>query len=234
MAVNYKTDQPGADATCATIGASGGESRVIQADIGSKEDFERMVEFTFSTFGRLDILVNNAARTRFAPLFEVTEDDFADVINTNLKGPLFGTAAAARKMLATGGGSVINISSCAARLMIPFHPTYTMAKGGLEALTTELAIELAPGIRVNAIAPGPTSNERNRGYDEQYDEHWGAVIPAGRVASVNDIAGVCAFLASDDSAYVTGQIIGVDGGWTLRGLTPDLSRSDFSKDRQRG
>jgi NAD(P)-dependent dehydrogenase (short-subunit alcohol dehydrogenase family) len=137
-------------------------------------------------------------------------------------------------MVANGGGSIINISSCAAKLMIPFHSTYSMAKGGLENLTRQLAIELAPQIRVNAIAPAPTSTERNRSYDPDYDQKWGKAIPAKRVAFVEDYVGPCVFLASDDSRFMTGQILNVDGGWTLQGCTPDTSNYDFSKDRNRG
>jgi 3-oxoacyl-[acyl-carrier protein] reductase len=118
--------------------------------------------------------------------------------------------------------------------MIAQHSSYSMAKGGLEALTRQLAIELAPTIRVNALAPAPTSSERNRGYDPDYDQKWAAVIPAGRVAYVEDYVGTAVFLASDDSAFLTGQILNVDGGWTLRGLTPDMSNYDFSQDRRRG
>jgi glucose 1-dehydrogenase len=234
VAINYKNDAPGAEETRRSIGKSGGESEVVQADIGTKAGFERMVEHVSERFGRFDVLVNNAARTRFAPLFEVTEQDFADVVDTNLRGPLFGSAAAARKMGELGGGSIINVSSCATKLMVPFHSAYSMAKGGLEALTRQLAIELAPQIRVNAIAPGPTSTERNQGYDPDYDRKWGACIPARRVAVVNDYVGICVFLASDESSFVTGQVIGVDGGWTLLGTSPDFSTADFSKDRERG
>jgi NAD(P)-dependent dehydrogenase (short-subunit alcohol dehydrogenase family) len=234
VAINYKTNQAGAEDTLAAVRKLGAEGEVFQADIGSKLDFEKLIDSTCKEFGGLDILVNNAARTRFAPLAEVTEEDFADVVDTNLRGPLFGTAAAAPKMAARGGGSIINISSCAARLMVPFHSVYAMAKGGLEAMTRQLALDLAPRIRVNAIAPGPTSTERNRGYDPEYDNRWKNVIPAGRVAFVGDYVGICVFLASDDSTFITGQIIGVDGGWTIRGYPPDLSESDFSKDRERG
>jgi 3-oxoacyl-[acyl-carrier protein] reductase len=97
-----------------------------------------------------------------------------------------------------------------------------------------LALELAPQIRVNAIAPAPTSTERNRGYDPDYDRRWGTLIPAGRVAYAIDYAGPCVFLASDDSAFLTGQILNVDGGWTLKGCIPDMSNSDFSQERSRG
>jgi NAD(P)-dependent dehydrogenase (short-subunit alcohol dehydrogenase family) len=234
VAINFKNDASGAEATREKITELGGEGEIFQSDIGSKSDFERLVDETYSKFGRLDVLVNNAARTRFAPLFEVTEEDFAEVVATNLGGPLFGSAAAARKMLEHGGGSIINVTSCAAKLMLPFHSAYSMAKGGLEALTRQLAIELAPEVRVNAIAPGPTSTERNQGYDSNYDRKWSTHIPAGRVASVNDYGAICVFLAGADSAFVTGQIIGVDGGWTLQGSSPDFSKADFSGERERG
>lgn len=234
VAVNYKTNRSGAERTLATIREAGGEGELYQANIGVKREFEEMIDSVVRTFGGLDILVNNAARTRFGPLSEVTEEDFADVVDTNLRGPLFGSAAAARSMVLRRGGSIINISSCAARAMVPSHAVYTMAKGGLEALTRQLALELAPKIRVNAIAPGPTSTERNRGYDSQYDEKWKSVIPAGRVGQVEDYVGACVLLASDDSVFITGQIIGVDGGWTIKGYPPDLSEADFSRDRQRG
>tara|TARA_B100000315_G_scaffold220371_1_gene223014 strand:+ start:483 stop:1286 length:804 start_codon:yes stop_codon:yes gene_type:complete len=234
VAVNYKTDEAGAGITCERIYKSGGNAEVFQADIGSKNDFERLIDQVGTRFGRLDVLVNNAARTRFAPFFEITEDDFDDVVNTNLRGPFFGSACAARKMLETGGGCIINISSIAAKMMIPFHSAYTMAKGGLEALTRQLAYELAPAIRVNGIAPTATSSERNRGYDPDYEAKWAAITPAGRVAQVEDYVGPCVFLASDDAEMVTGQVLYVDGGWTLQAVTPDMSTADFSKDRHRG
>ncbi len=234
VAVNYKTDAEGAERTCERIQQAGGEATAFQADIGSKTAFEQLIDAVCARFGHLDVLVNNAARTRFGHVFEITEEDFDDVVNTNLRGPFFGSAAAARKMLKQGGGSIINISSIAARLMIPAHSSYTMAKGGLEALTRQLALELAPEIRVNAIAPTATSTDRNRGYDPDYERKWRAITPAGRVAYVEDYVGPCVFLASDDAALVTGQILYVDGGWTLQGYTPDMSGYDFSQDRQRG
>jgi 3-oxoacyl-[acyl-carrier protein] reductase len=233
VAINYKTDEIGAQTTLSKIREQGGDGRIFRADISRPEEFEEMIEATCKAFGGLDILVNNATRTRFAPFAELTKEDFEDVINTNLRGPFFGSAAAARKLLERGGGTIINISSCAARLMLPFHSAYAMAKGGLEALTRQLALELAPRIRVNAIAPGPTATERNRGYDSEYNLKWEEVIPAGRVANIDDYAGICIFLASDDSAWVTGQIIGVDGGWTIKGHSAEMPNADFAKDRNR-
>lgn len=233
-AVNYKTDSEGANTTCRIIREGGGEADSFQADVGSKLEFENLVDSVCERFGKLDVLVNNAGRTRFGPWLEVTEEDFDDVMNTNLRGPFFGTVAAAKKMLECGGGSIINISSCAVSLIVEYHSVYTAIKGGLESLTRQLAIELGPKIRVNAISPGPTSNERNRGYDQDYDKNWGAIIPAGRVAYPEDYVGPCVFLSSDDSKFLTGEVLHVDGGWTLRGYTPDMSKLDLSDERERG
>jgi NAD(P)-dependent dehydrogenase (short-subunit alcohol dehydrogenase family) len=234
VAINFKNDRSGAEATRQLIEAKGGAALVIQADVGQKLEAEGMIEEVVRHFGRIDTLVNNAARTRFGPFEDVTEEDWWDVVNTNLKGTFFASVAAVRQMRKSGKGSIINVTSCAAKLMVPFHSAYTMSKGGIEALTRQLAVELAPEIRVNCVSPAPTSTERNRQYDVHYDENWGRVIPMKRVAQPEDMVGAVAFLASDRASYVTGQVLQVDGGWTLKGHTPDLSQEDFSSDRQRG
>ena len=234
VAVNYKTDPTGAEETKRRIQNSGGQSESFQADIGSKQGIEQLVERVYDRFGRVDVLVNNAARTRFGPLFESTEEDFDEVVDTVLRGPFFGSLAAAKKMREFGKGSIINISSIAVKTIMPNHGVYTVAKGGLESMTRQLALELAPEIRVNAIAPTATSNDRNKGYDPNFDMKWSKLTPAGRVAEVDDYTGTCVFLAGDSSALVTGQVIYVDGGWTLQGLTPDMTNFDYSEDRMRG
>ena len=142
--------------------------------------------------------------------------------------------AAARHMRVNGGGSIVNVSSCAATLTALYHSIYTMSKAGLEGLTKQLALELAPTIRVNAIAPGPTDVERARDYDPHFDRTWGAVVPMGRVAQPEDLVGPLVFLASDQSRYVTGTVLHVDGGWTIQGKTPPMERFDVSADRERG
>ena len=234
VAVNFKTDADGASQTCEQIRHFGGDAHAFGADIGSKEAFEKMIGDICDHFGRLDVLVNNAARTRFGPYAEVTEEDFEEVISTILRGPFFGSVAAARRMKQAGGGSIINISSIAVRQIIRFHSAYTMAKGGLESLTRQFALEMAPDVRVNAIAPTATDNARNLEYDPDFNESWARVTPAGRVGTPTDYVGPCVFLASDAAEFVTGQILYVDGGWTLRGFTPDMTDFDFSSDRQRG
>jgi NAD(P)-dependent dehydrogenase (short-subunit alcohol dehydrogenase family) len=207
---------------------------VFHSDVRLKQDFESLIDKVTGHFGALHILVNNASHTRFGPVDEVTEEDFDDLVGTSLRGPFFGSIAAARKMGSYGGGSIINISSCATGLMIPLHSGYTMVKGGLEALTRQLAFELAPQVRVNCLAPGATSTDRNRKYDVNFDSKWASITPAGRVAHVEDYVGPCVFLAGDESAFMTGQILRVDGGWTLKGHCPDMSDYDLSDERKRG
>ncbi len=233
IAAIYKHDTAGAEQTCRTISESGGSAEAFAVDIGSKEKFEAVINRVCERFGQLDVLINNAARTRFGPIDQVTEADFDDIVDTVLRGPFFGSIAAARRMREQGSGSIVNISSIAVRGIMLFHGAYTMAKGGLEAMTRQLALELAPQVRVNAVAPHATSNERNVAYDPDFDQKWGEVTPAGRVAVPQDYVGPTVFLASDAARMVTGQLLYVDGGWSLQGRAPDQSDFDFSADRKR-
>jgi 3-oxoacyl-[acyl-carrier protein] reductase len=233
VAVNYKNDQAGAAATCAAIRELGGTALEIGADVGDPEESRALVARVVAELGRLDVLVNNAGRTRFGPAHEVTLEDWDDVINTNLRGTFFTTMEAVAAM--GDQGSVINISSIAAHLMVIDHAVYTTSKAGLEGMTRQLALELAPrGIRVNAIAPAATSTERNQGYAADFDESWARVTPIGRVAVPEDYVAPLAFLASDASSFITGQTLHVDGGWTIKGHYPEMSHHDYSADRQRG
>ena len=233
VAINFKTDSKGADSAKQKIINAGGTAESFYADIGSKIEFEELIEKVCEKLGRIDILVNNAARTRFGSVFEVTEEDFNDVIDTILRGSFFGSLAAARKMIEKDGGSIINISSISVKQIMHYHSAYTMAKGGLESLTRQLALELAPKIRVNSIAPTATITDRNIKYDIEFEKKWSHVTPFNKVASVSDYVGTCVFLASEDSAMITGQIICVDGGWTLQGYSPDMSNFDVSHDRNK-
>jgi NAD(P)-dependent dehydrogenase (short-subunit alcohol dehydrogenase family) len=231
VAVHYKIDRAGALETCELIDREGGTSVAVGADVSDPVEARRLVAQARAELGGLHILVNNAARTRFGPPSEVTDEDWDDVVGTNLRGPFVTSIAAAESM--EDGGSIINMSSCAASLMIRDHSLYTAAKGGLEALTRQLAFEYAPRIRVNAIAPAPTGTTRAYEYDPRYDEKWGAVIPLGRVGRPEDYVGSVVFLASGLSAFMTGEVLHVDGGWTLKGDTPALV-DNFSRERERG
>jgi NAD(P)-dependent dehydrogenase (short-subunit alcohol dehydrogenase family) len=233
VVVNYKRDAVGAQGTRTAITQAGGTAEVVGADVAARTGVEGLVDSAVRTFGRLDIMVNNAARTRFGPVDEVTEEDFDDVVNTILRSTFFGSVAAARAMRRTGGGTIINVSSISVRGILPFHSVYTMAKGAAETLTRQFAVELAPMVRVNAIGPTATATRRNLEYDPDFEKRWAAVIPKGRIAQPEDYVGAAVFFASDESAMVTGQILYVDGGWALQGRAPDMTQSDFSGDRLR-
>ena len=232
VAVNYKNDRAGAEETCRAVAELGGVALAVGADVGVRDETRQMIDTVQRELGGVDVLVNNAGRTRFGPARDVTEDDWDDVMNTNLRGAFFTTMAAVEAM--GERGSVINISSCAATLMVDYHAVYTTSKGGLEAMTRQLALELAPRVRVNAIAPAATSMERNWEYDPDFDRSWQAVTPMGRVATPEDYVAPLAFLASDASAFVTGEVLHVDGGWTIKGDYPGMAHYDFDTDRRRG
>lgn len=234
VGVNYKNDAEGAERTVATIRDSGGEAVALRADVGDSTGAREVVAACVERLGRIDGLVNNAGRTRFGPIDEISSEDWDDVMNTNVRGTFAVSVAAAAHMQRHGRGAIVNISSCAASLGLMYHSVYTTSKGAVEALTRQLALELAPHVRVNAIAPAPTSTARNLEYDPNYDENWGRVIPLGRVGDPDDLLGPLLFLVSDQSRFLTGEVLHVDGGWTLRGVAPDMSEYDFETDRRRG
>lgn len=231
VAVGYHTDVGGAEQTVDTISRAGGKALAVQIELSIRERCLSVIDDVVDQFGGVDILVNNAARTRFGPIGETTEEDFDDVVNTVLKGPFFLSLRAAEAMNQRRWGSIVNISSIAVRGIMPFHGAYTMAKGGLESLTRQLALDLAPHIRVNAVAPGATLTERNLRYSDDYSSTWGRVTPLGRVMMPDDYVGLVAFLTSDAASMVTGQIIYADGGWSLLGHGPNMDEFDFSSDK---
>ncbi len=234
VAVNYKTDAEGAAETVRLITEAGGKAIVVEADVSVPAEARALVDEAAERLGRLDVLVNNAGRSRFSPFEEATEEDWEDVVGTNLRGAFFASQAAVKHMRKLGKGSIVNVSSCASVLMVVYHAAYTMSKGGLDALTKQLAFELAPTIRVNAIAPGATGVPRSRDYDPNFDKNWGGVIPMGRVIEPEDLVEPVVFLASDRSAVLTGDVLHVDGGWSLQGTVPSMDDFDFEADKKRG
>jgi glucose 1-dehydrogenase len=177
----------------------------------------------FAQLERLDVLVNCAGITGWTDLLEADEAQWDAVIDTNLKGTFFCSVEAARLMRAGGrGGSIVNVSSVVAERGMRYLAAYAASKGGINALTRQLAVELAPdGIRVNTFAPGATNVERNLADDPSYLTTWAPLIPLGRVAEPEEMVGPAVFLASDESSFVTGQHFCVDGGWTIVGKFPD-------------
>jgi glucose 1-dehydrogenase len=221
VGVHYGGDRAGAEATVAAT-EDPARHAVIGGDLTSVEAIRSAFAALDDALGPPDVLVNNAAITGWTDLFAVTEEQWDRVLDTNLKGTFFCSLEAARRMCERGGGSIVNVSSNVAALGVRNLAAYAASKGGVHALTTQLAIELAPhGIRVNTFAPGPTEVERNLRDDPGYAETWGAVVPLGRTARPEEMAGPALFLASDASSYVTGQTFYADGGWSAQGRLPE-------------
>jgi 3-oxoacyl-[acyl-carrier protein] reductase len=213
VAMNYYNDPPlVVDATVAELRALGAEVLPIQADVRSSQQVTVMFEQVIARFGRLNLLVNNAGVQTWKPLFDVTEEEWDLVIDTNLKGCFLCTQQAARHMKDRGGGAIVNLGSGCNKLAFPRLVAYAASKGGIEMFTKEAAVELGPyGIRVNCIAPGSIESERTRQEDPDYAGTWSKLTPLGRVGTAADIAPAVVFLASPGAAFISGQTIWIDG-----------------------
>jgi 3-oxoacyl-[acyl-carrier protein] reductase len=215
VVVNYASSKDGADSVVKQIEQHDGKAIAVQADVAKKEDIERLFAETKKAFGRLDILVNNAGVYQFAPLEDVTENEFHREFNTNVLGIILATQEAA-KYFDGEGGSVINIGSTVTSLTPPASVVYTATKGAVSAITRVLAKELGPKkIRVNSINPGGVETEgfHTLGVPgSDFETQMIAQTPLGRIGQPHDIAPVAAFLASSDSAWITGEILQVAGG----------------------
>ena len=221
LILNYNSDRAGAESVAADVRSLGRRALVLGADIAKVSQVQRMFKKARAIFGRLDVLVNNAGITGWTSLFEVTESKWDLVIDTNLKGTFFCSLEAAKWMRENQGGNIINVSTNCAALGVRNLVAYATSKGGIHALTRQLAVELAPfKIRVNTFAPGPVNVDRNLKDDPGFKKAWGEMVPLGRTAEPEEMVGTAVFLASDESSYMTGQVFYVDGGWTVSGKVP--------------
>ncbi|WP_431264044.1 glucose 1-dehydrogenase [Roseateles chitinivorans] len=214
VVINYSTSKDAAHALVGEINGAGGKAVAIQADFSKTADIQRLFEETKRIFGTLDVLVNNAGVYAFGPIEGATEQEFHREFNTNVLGVITATQEAA-KYFGPNGGSIINISSIASIGFMPNSAIYAASKSAVDAITRVTSVELAPRkIRVNTLAPGATITEgiAALGWPEEAVKSIIATIPFGRPGQPEDIARVAQFLASDDSAWVTGERITASGG----------------------
>jgi glucose 1-dehydrogenase len=216
IVVDYRTQPEGAADTAARIEATGCKAVIVQADVSQIAATQNLVDQAYSQLGRCDILINNAGVEKNAPFCDVTEADYDQVLNVNLKGAFFLTQAFVRRLRDVKlPGRVINISSVHEDMVFPNFSTYCASKGGIRMLMRDLAVELGPlGITVNNIAPGAIATPINKSLLEDQPKLNAllASIPLGRLGTPEDVASLAAFLASDEAAYITGSTYVVDGG----------------------
>jgi NAD(P)-dependent dehydrogenase (short-subunit alcohol dehydrogenase family) len=205
-----------AERTASELREAGGEAVAVQVDVTKRAEVELMVEATYTAFGRLDILVNNAGVLTRRPFLELPEEEWDQVMAVNLKGVFLCSQAAARRMVTSGGGCIINISSVNAVSTTPFTVHYCASKAGVSNLTKGMALALASvKIRVNAVAPSAILTDMSKGRLDTPEGEAAelARTPLGRLETSEDLIGPVVFLASQDAEFVTGTTLVVDGGW---------------------
>ncbi|HZP69056.1 MAG TPA: glucose 1-dehydrogenase [Pseudolabrys sp.] len=216
VVVNYASSKSDADRVVADIKAKGGRAIAVKADVAKAADVKYLFDETKKAFGRLDVLVNNAGVYHFQPLEEITEEEFHRQFNTNVLGTVLATQEAA-KYFGAEGGSIINIGSTASVDAVPTASVYSATKGAVDTLTRALAAELGPRkIRVNVVAPGGTETEGLHAagiVGSDFEKAMVARTALGRLGRPDDIARVAVFLASDDSAWMTGERLAAAGGY---------------------
>ncbi len=216
VVINYNKNAEEAQQVVAQVEKQGGSALAVQADIGLAADAQRLIEQTVKTFGRLDILVNNAGITRDNLLMRMSEADVHAVIDTNLKGAMFCAKAALRPMLKAKGGRIINISSVSGQAGSGGQANYSAAKAGLIGFTKALAREVGSrAITVNAVAPGFIDTDMTNVLAQDFKNKALAQIPLERFGKPEDVAEAIVFLASEAAAYITGQVLAVDGGMVM-------------------
>jgi 3-oxoacyl-[acyl-carrier protein] reductase len=216
VAFSYKGNAEAAAAVVAEVEAMGRRALSLQADARSQEGAEGLVKSVLEAFGKIDILVNNAGITRDNLIMRMGQDEWSEVLETNLFGAFYALKAVTRPMLKARGGRIINITSVSGQAGQMGQANYSSAKAGLIGLTKAAARELASrGITVNAVAPGFVLTELTKDLPQALQDEITARTPLGRFGTTEEIANAVAFLASDEAGYITGQVLAVDGGLVM-------------------
>ena len=214
VVVNYSSSKAGADAVVAAITAAGGKAIAVQGDVSKASEAQGIIAAALKAYGRLDVLVNNSGVYEFGPVEAITEESFHRQFNINVLGLLLTTQAAMKHI--GEGGSIINISSAISRMKPPGSAIYTATKASVDAISSVFAKEFGPKkVRVNALNPGVTVTEGTHAagvIGGDMEKGMVSQTPLGRVGQPDDIAKVAVFLASDASAWVTGEVLNVSGG----------------------
>jgi 3-oxoacyl-[acyl-carrier protein] reductase len=216
VALNYRASAEAAEDACRAVGDLGVEAAAIEADVSRAEDVERLVKAVLERFEHIDILVNNAGIVRDNLLLRMDEDDWDAVMSTNLRGAFLCTKAVLRGMIRQRSGRIIAISSVAGVMGNAGQSNYAAAKAGLIGFTRSVAREVASrGITANIVAPGFIETDIWSSVPQETQQRFLSLVPLSRPGSPEDVAGVVAFLASDQAAYITGQVLNVDGGMVM-------------------
>lgn len=216
VVVNYQGNEKAAAEVVDQIVAAGGDARAVQADVRDVAQAQALIDAAKEAYGRIDILVNNAGTTRDTLIMRMSEDDWDVVIDTNLKGTFNCIKAATRQMMRQRYGRIVNITSVSGIAGNAGQANYASAKAGLIGLTKTVAKELGSrGITCNAVAPGFVHTDLTASLPGELIQQAVERTPLGRVGTAEDMAAAVAFLASDESAYITGQVLAVDGGLSI-------------------
>jgi 3-oxoacyl-[acyl-carrier protein] reductase len=216
VAFSYRGNEAAAKENAVAIEALGRRALPVQADVSQPEAADSLVKVALEAFGKVDILVNNAGITRDDLIMRMSVEAFRDVLETNLFGAFYATKAVTRPMLKAKGGRIVNITSVSGQAGQMGQANYSAAKAGLIGLTKATARELASrGITCNAVAPGFVLTELTSSLPEALQAEITARTPLGRFGTTEEIATAVAFLASDEAAFITGQVLAVDGGLVM-------------------
>ncbi|GGJ37018.1 3-oxoacyl-[acyl-carrier-protein] reductase [Deinococcus roseus] len=213
VAVHYSGSQAAAEAVAEAIRNGGGEAQTFQADLSDREAAIKLVDTVADAMGGLDVLVNNAGITRDGLLIRMKDQDWEDVIQTNLSAAFYTTRAAIKRMMKARHGRIINLSSVVGLMGNPGQANYVASKAGVVGLTKAVAKEYGGrGITVNAVAPGFIESDMTAKLPENVQQDYLKQIPAGRFGKPEEVAKLVAFLASEDAGYINGQIVEINGG----------------------